>query len=224
MTRISTERLVEDLARDVAPVSPLPRLRMVLLAVFGVWAIAFGAMLLLGSGVTAPADAVPHGDLRFLMIGVGAGIFAVGAMLRALAGAIPGREPAARAGVSLAAIGAAVVALGGVWALAAGLERGNFDLGGSLMCMGHAALLALLPMIGVSIFLARAYARRPQVAAIFAATGTMALGVLAVHLSCHAGGWLHILLGHAFAPFAVGCALAVPIGFVLRTWNRRGVE
>ncbi len=46
MTRISTERLVEDLARDVAPVSPLPKLRSVLLGVLGVWAVAFAAMLM----------------------------------------------------------------------------------------------------------------------------------------------------------------------------------
>ncbi|MBW2289342.1 MAG: hypothetical protein JRG90_16155 [Deltaproteobacteria bacterium] len=224
MTRISTEQFVEDLARDVAPVSPLPRLRTVLLAVLGAWAITFGAMRLLGSGAAAPVGAVPHGDLRFLMIGVGAGIFAVGAMLRALAGAIPGREPEARAGARAAAIGAVAVLLACVWALVGGFERGTLDLGGSLMCMGHAVLLALLPMIGVSLFLVRAYARQPLVAAIFAATGTVALGVLAVHLSCHAGGWFHILLGHAFAPFAVGCVLAVPIAFALRARSRRGVE
>jgi len=222
VSRISTERLVEELARSVAPVSPLPRLRTVLLAVLGLWAIAFGVMRVTGSGASAPAGAVPHGDPRFLMIGVGVGIFAVGAMLRALAGSIPGREPAARAGARMAAIGAAVVALACTWSLVVGLERGALDVGGSLMCMGHAVMLALLPMIGVSLFLARAYARRPQVAAIFAATGTIGLGVLAVHVSCHASGWLHILLGHAFAPFAVGCALAVPIGFALRTRNRRG--
>jgi len=221
VSRTSTERLVEDLARDVAPVSPLPRLRTVLLAVLGVWAIAFGAMRVLGSGASAPAGAVPHGDPRFLMIGVGVGIFAVGAMLRALAGAIPGREPAARAGARVAAIGAAAVALACVWALVGGLAGANLDLSGSLMCMGHAVMLALLPMIGVSLFLALAYARRPQVAAIFAATGTIALGVLAVHLSCRAGGWFHILLGHAFVPYAVGCALAIPIGIVLRERSRR---
>ena len=222
MSRTSTERLVEDLARDVAPVSPMPRLRTVLLAVLGVWAIAFGAMWLLGSGASAPANAVPRGDPRFLMLGVGVGVFSVGAMLRALAGAIPGREPTARAGARVAAIGAAAALLACVWALVGGLERDDLDLGGSLMCMGHAVMLASLPMIGVSLFLARAYVRRPLVAAIFAATGTVALGVLAVHLSCHASDWLHILLGHAFAPFAVGCALAVPIGFVLRTRSRRG--
>jgi hypothetical protein len=224
VSRISTERLVEDLARDVAPVSPLPRLRTVLLAVFGVWALAFGAMRLFGSGIAVPAAAVSHADPRFLMIAVGVGIFAVGAVLRALAGAIPGREPAARAGLRVAAIGAAAVVFGCVWALVAGLERGNLDLGGSLMCMGHAVILAVLPMVGVSLFLVRAYAHQPRLAAIFAATGTIALGVLAVHLSCHASGWLHILLGHAFAPFAVGCVLAVPIGFVLRTRSQSGGE
>lgn len=222
MTRISTERLVEDLARDVAPVSPLPKLRSALLAVLGVWAVAFAAMLLLGSGGAIPEGAVPHGDPRFLTIGIGVGIFAVGAVLRALAGAIPGRETAARAGARVAATGLTLLALGCGWVLVTGLESGDPDLGGSLMCMGHAVMLALLPMVGVSLFLVRAYARQPLLAAVFAATGTIALGALAVHVSCHTGGWLHILLGHAFAPFAVGCVLAIPIGFVLRTRFRRG--
>jgi len=224
VSRISSEQLVEELARGVAPVSPLPRLRTVLLAVLGVWAVAFAAMLLLGSGAAIPDGAVSHGDLRFLAIGIGVGVFAVGAMLRALAGAVPGREAAARAGARVAATGLGLLVLACVWVLVAGLEGGDLDLGGSLMCMGHAVMLALLPMIGMSLFLVRAYARRPLLAAVFAATGAIALGVLAVHVSCHAGGWLHILLGHAFAPFAVGCVLAVPIGFVLRTRNRRGVE
>jgi len=224
VTRISTEQLVEDLARGVAPVSPLPRLRTVLLAVFGVWALAFAAMLLFGSGSAIPDGAVPHADPRFLAIGIGVGIFAVGAMLRALAGAVPGRETAARAGARVAATGLCLLALASVWVLVGGLEGGDLDLGGSLMCMGHAVMLALLPLVGVSLFLVRAYARKPLLAAAFAATGTIGLGALAVHVSCHAGSWLHILLGHAFAPFAVGCALAVPIGFVLRTRNRRGVE
>jgi len=180
---MSTERLVEELARDVAPVSRVPRLRTALLAVFGIWALAFGAMRLLGSGAAAPAGAVSHGDPRYLTIAVGVGILAVGAVLRALAGAIPGREPIARVGTGVAAIGAAALALGCIWALVGGEARGEFDLGGSLLCMVHAVMLALLPMIGVSLFLARAYARRPQLAAIFATTGVV--------LSAAYGLWLY---------------------------------
>lgn len=217
-----TERLVEELARDLAPVSPLPRLRTALVGVLGVWVIAFAAMVLFGSGGSAPAGMVSHADPRFLLMGAGFGVFAVGAMLRALAGAVPGREPTARIGARVSAFGLAAVACAGVWALLGGAAaRGEVDLGGSLVCMSHAVMLGLLPMVGVALFLARAYVREPIVAAVFAATGTIALGVVAVHVSCQTGGWIHVVLGHAFAPFAVGCVLAVPIGLGLRAWARR---
>jgi hypothetical protein len=217
---MSTDRLVEDLARNVSPVAPLPRIRTVLFGVLAVWALAFGAVMWLGSGAVDPDGAVPHGDPRFLLVGLGFGVFAVGATLRALAGAIPGREPTAGAGVRVAAIGAAVIALAFLWVFVGGGSALG-DLGGSMLCMGHAVMLALLPLVAVSLFLARAYVRNPAVAAAFAATGTIGLGALAVHVSCHGGGWLHVLLGHAFAPFAVGCLLAIPLGLALRLWSRR---
>lgn len=218
-----TDRFVRELAQDVAPVSTIPRLRTALVCVLGVWVIAFVAMVLLGSGGAAPEGAISHVDPRFLLMGAGFGVFAVGAMLRALAGAVPGRESTARIGVRVSSVGLAAVAIAGVWALLAGpAARGEVDLGGCLVCMSHAVMLGLLPMIVVGLFLVRAYVREPILAAVFAATGTIALGAVAVHLSCQAGGWLHIVLGHAFAPFAVGCVLAVPIGLGLRAWLQRG--
>lgn len=218
----STEDFVRDLARDVPPAPPVPSLRVAFFAIVVVWTIAFAGMLVFGASTSDPTGGVPRSDPRFLLILVGLGAFAAGATVRALAGAIPGREPTAKAATGVALIGAGLVGVGGVWALVAGRPPGgDMDLGGSLMCMSHAAVLGLLPMLVASAFLARAFARKPLVAALFAATGTIAFGALAVHIVCRVGGTFHILLGHAIGPFVLGCTLAIPIGLAVRYWSRR---
>jgi hypothetical protein len=218
----STEQLVRDLARDVTPVRPIPRLRSVMTGVVAAWAIAVAGLLI----DTAPSldfvRGAAWGDPRFVAVLTGLGLIAVGATLAALAGAVPGRENVASACGGVALLGIALAAGGGLWAVVTvGVSPGEPALASGLACMSRAGVLALIPVGVASLFLARGFAQHPLVSAGFAVTGTVALGGLVVHVGCRVGGALHVLLSHALAPLLLGFALAIPIGLLVRRWGRR---
>jgi hypothetical protein len=191
----STEQLVHELAQDVPPVRPIPCLRRVMAAVVIAWVIAVALMWLLSGLPPDLLRSAPWGDPKFTAVLVGLGCMALGATL---------------------------AAGGGLWALVGTTASpGEMGLTSGLSCMGRACGLALLPVLVASLFLARGFAHRPLLSAGFAVAGSVALGALVVHASCRMGGALHVLLGHALAPLLLGFVLAIPIGLLVRHWNRR---
>ena len=221
MSEPSTEQLIHDLAQDVPSVRRIPALRAVMTAVVAVWVIAVAGMWIFGSPLLDLIRSIPWRDPKFASVLVGLSLIAVGATSAALATAVPGRERVASASGGAALLGVVLALGGGLWAVFGAAPRGAADLSGCLVCMSHAGALALLPGLVASLFLARAYARRPLLGAGFAVAGTVALGALVVHISCRGGGALHMLLGHALAPVFLGFALAVPIGLLVRYWSQR---
>jgi hypothetical protein len=217
----STDQLIHDLVQEVPPVRRIPALRVVMTGVVVVWAIAVALMWIFGVPLPDLVRGIPWGDPKFVSILVGLLFVGVGATLAALAAAVPGRENVARAGGGAALFGIVLAAGGGLWAVFGAAPRGVVDLLGCLACMRRAGALALLPGLVASLFLVRAFARRPLLGAGFAVAGTVALGGFVVHISCRGGGALHILLGHALAPLFLGFALAVPIGLLIRYWSQR---
>lgn len=221
MSERSTEQLIHDLARDVPPVRRIPALRTEMTAVVAVWAIAVAGMWIFGTPLFDFVRSIPWDDANFSSVFAGLSLIAVGATLSALAASVPGREKVASASAGAALLGVVVALGGGLWAVVRSAPRGALDLLGCLECMSHAGALALLPGLVTSFFLVRAFARRPLLGAGFAVAGTVALGGLAVHISCRGAGALHVLVGHALAPVFLGFALAVPVGLLVRTWSRR---
>jgi hypothetical protein len=218
----TTEQLVRDLALDVPPVRPIPRVRSVAAGVLAMWLLAWALTWILGPPSVDFVRDIAWGDPRFVAVFAGLLLLALGATLAALAGAVPGRERFARTSGGAALLGIALAATGGLWAVAgAASPRGALDVAGCLACIGHSGALALLPAAAASLFLARGFAHHPLLGAGFAVAGTVALGSLVVHVSCRVGGALHMLVGHALAPAFLGFALAIPVGLLVRHWSRR---
>jgi hypothetical protein len=223
MHREGTETLLRELARDLAPVRPIARLRTVVVAVVGAWLLVVAVHGLLGGPLPVLDGTISWRDSAFLTVFAGLVLTAAGAVVTALAGAVPGREGAARTGRGLALIGIVLATGGGLWAVVAGGGIGSgLPLASSLRCMSRATALGLLPAAVICAFLARTFDRRPWLGAACAAAGAVSLGALAVHASCTHGGALHVLLGHSFAPFGGALLLALPLGAAVRRWSPDG--
>jgi hypothetical protein len=213
----SSERLVESLAGNLQPVRPLPSLRRMALLVLAVGGVAAaGGVVYLGANpdLVEAARRYP----AFLAIWVGLLVVAVGGVVAALAGAVPGREPEARAAFGVTALGAAIaVGLGGILAFG-GPEAGvpAAPAWASGVCASMAALLALPAAAVVLGFVLRGAPGRPLAALAAAGAGAMALGSFANHMHCVQFDAAHLLMGHALAPLAGVLLLAVPAWLVLR--------
>jgi hypothetical protein len=219
----STEPLLRELAQELQPVRPIPRLRSVAAGVLLIWLLALFADWMFGGPSPRFAEAELWREPAFLLVLAGLLCTAVGATLAALAGAVPGREGEARIGIAVGIGGLALATASGVWAVAgkgAGTELPA--LATSLDCVSRATALGIAPALVACAFLARALVRTPRAGAAAAAVGCAALGAVAVHASCPYGGALHVLLGHSFAPFFAALVLAFPLAALVRRWSRRG--
>lgn len=221
MSERRTESLLNELPRDLEPVKPIPRLRTLVLVALAAFALALAADGLLGHPLPVLADGVAWADPGFLAVLAGLLLTSAGAIVAALAAAVPGREQAARAGSGAAAAGFAVAAVAAVW----GVLQSGGEAGGGLFpgvqCASRASLLGVVPAIVLCAFLALACERRPLLGAGAAAVGALALGAAAVHASCVQGDALHVLLGHWLTPLAVALVLAAPLSLVVRRLSRR---
>ena len=222
MSERPTESLLSELSRDLAPVRPMPRLRTLVLVGLGAFALTLAVDGLLGHPLPLVAAGVAWADAGFLSLLAGLLLTAGGAIVAALAGAVPGRERAAAAGWRVAVAGVAVAASAACWAF---LRSAGADFGGApdmgLECAGRASLLGVVPALVLCVFLARAFEQRPLLGAGAAAVGALALGAAAVHASCANGGVLHVLLGHWLTPFAAALLLAAPLSLVVRRLSGR---
>lgn len=219
-----TEALVEQLARGLAPVRPVPRLRTAVLAGLAVGALA-GAIPVQAKGLRLPLLEVVLREPAFAPVALGLALLAPAALVAGLARAFPGRDVAAVGAWRLALLGLAVALGGGAVALAwqGALATPFWEAAPSgrrdWLCFAQGTLLAL-PAAGLAVWLLRrgtpfagaSGTLRELASPAWVALGAVATGALATHLTCRASGARHVLLAHAAAPLA-GAALLAPLGW-----------
>ena len=213
-----TDALLRELSEDLEPVQPIPRLRTVALLAVALSLVLAGInTLMTGWPFPFSAAGLPFGELSFVATLSGLGLAAAGALAAALAGAVPGRDVAARAGRVMAALGVALAVVGAIcWALWAGRMEPAIPVDSCIGCASHAFMLALPPALVVGVFLGRALARRPLVLAAFAALGAVSLGAGLIHAACTDGGSLHVAVGHVGGPLALTLLLVGPLAWLAR--------
>ncbi|MEZ4290933.1 MAG: NrsF family protein [Myxococcota bacterium] len=213
----ATERLIDGLVADLAPVRPLPRMRSAFAVIVALWAGLLGALAWRQTTLTGGVAAVGWlMDRVYLVAFVALIVAALGGTVSALASGTPGRERlelgglgAACSGLFAGAIVCVVGMLGGpgTAALVAGTREG--------MCLGESALLSLLPAGVILAFLVRGWAMRPWRAAGIALLASGALGASIVHFGC---GFLepgHVLLSHLSVPLVLVVLGLYPLGLLL---------
>ncbi len=198
MTRESTDALIERLGRDLPPVRPIPRLRVVLAAAAG---LALLGALFRFAQVAPRADLTArlHDSASFACVAIALALLALGAALTATAASVPGRERLANAGRGLGALGF-VLSFGALVASDALRLPIAADfrclLGGFVAGAAAAAWLGLFTRWGAA-------SQRARATAAGIAAG-VAAGALAVHASCPANDSMHWFFGHAAAPLLAG--------------------
>ena len=160
---------------------------------------------LLGGALEAP------GRLE-VTIGSSHVVLAAGALLLALASAVPGRRTLERVGLAGTCLGAALVLLFAPVVREATLA----GLGSGAVCALKATLLALVPAAVLLRFVAAAEPFSPSRTLLFGAVGALSLGALPVHLACPIEGSLHWLVGHSLAPLTGGVLLFVALRLFVR--------
>lgn len=215
-----SEDLIRELARDLEPVEPIPRLRFAVAALLVLWA-AVGALALALLGPRPHLFAALTAWQGAGWVFLGLAMAGVGGLLAALALAVPGRQAAARAGLGLAVLGLAVAGgLGGFLLAHAASPGPRAPLAADVHCLAAACLIGLLPALGIVAFAGRAAPFRPRMLAALAAAGAVALGAFVAEAACPYTDPRHVLVAHVLAP-AVGAALlTLPLARILRRFSR----
>jgi hypothetical protein len=220
MSERETRELIRDLAGDLAPVRPLPRVRFVAAAVLLLW-LAIGVV-----GIALKGLAPTFWETLAMPISAG-GIFAgllvagIGGVLAALALAIPGRERLARGALALGGAGLAIAAGVGALLLARSpLAAWRLPAGHDLPCLVTALAIGLVPALALGWFAGRAAPLRPLAIALAAATGAAALGGSVAQATCPADDPMHFMLGHVIVPAVGAFALALPLLIAIRRAER----
>jgi hypothetical protein len=213
----ATEPLLRELAVDLAPVRPIPRLRSAAAAVGGIFCASLAVYWLLGAPFPLAADAPLWSNLGFLAVLAGLSLVAAGALPQALAAAIPGRGSVSTIGRALGWTGGALIAAG---ILASFVVWGGSGVAMPLetnwVCLGRALALGLLTALAGSAYLGRGRAPSAGRAAALAALGAVALSAAVVHAGCAYTYVPHMLLGHALAPFLAALLGALPLALLIQ--------
>jgi len=216
-----TRDLVRELASDLTPVKPLPRLRFVALAVLLAW-LAIAALSIVIKGLaptffTTLAQPLSAGGIfACLLLG------GLGGALGALALAIPGRERLARGGLALCAAGGGLaVAIGLAIALRGEPGAWRLPSAGDLRCLLIALFAGIVPALALAWFGGRAAPFRPLGVALVAAAGAAALGGAVAQATCAGAAPMHLLHGHALAPALGALVLVLPLLVAIRASERR---
>jgi len=214
------QTLIRELARDLEPVQPIPRIRTVMAGVIALWfAVAAIGLTVLGL----------RPDLAEAMIGVrgvaavvaGLGLAGLGGVAAALAMGVPGREVLARAALVLAVFGMVVaVGVGTLLFAMSPVTEARVPWSGDLACLTVAVLVGLLPAVGVVWFAGRALPFRPVIAVLATAAGTVALGAVTAEASCPHSEMRHLLVAHALAPVFGVLLLTLPLLVALKRFAR----
>jgi hypothetical protein len=217
----STEPLLRELAAELTPVRPIPRLRTAGFAVLGIFGASVAVYWLMGAPFLLPPNAQLWSNPGFLAVLAGLSIVAAGALTRGLSAAIPGSGSASRTGRVLVGIGLALIAVGTVASFVVWGGAGiAMPLETSWVCLGRAVALGVLPALVGCAYLGRGDSRSPGVAGGLAVLGAAALGAAIVHAGCGYSYVPHMLLGHVLAPVAAALVGALPLAFLIRAWSR----
>lgn len=216
-----TRELIRDLAADLGPVRPLPRVRFVAAAVLLLW-LAIGVV-----GVAVKGLAPTFLETLAMPVSAG-GIFAgllvagLGGVLAALALAIPGRERLARLAFALGGAGMAIAAGVGFALIARSpLVEWRWPAASDLPCLATALVVGLVPALALGWFAGRAAPFRPLAIALAAAAGAAALGGSVAQATCPAADPMHLMLGHVIVPAVGAFALTLPLLVAIRRSERR---
>ncbi len=220
MSDESATELILELARDLEPVRPLPRLRSVVAGLVGVWL----AVAIVGISLKGLRSDLP--EMLLAPLGPG-GVFAglavagLGGLVAALAMSVPGRERAARAGIVSALAGmAAAAGVGTLLFVQSPIVEMHASAATDLTCLAIACAVAFVPALGVVWFVGRAAPFRPLVLVLAAAAGTAALGAVAAQASCPYSDVRHLMVGHLLAPGVGALLLSLPLLVALRRSSR----
>ena len=210
-SEVETREFVRELARDVSPVERIARLRTAALRVLAVWAgVTIVALSLRGLSASLSDPARMMGGFGAVLAGLS--LVGAGGLVAALATAVPGREPTARAASGVLGFGL-IVALG----LGALLLRGDPsaavppNLRSDLACLVLASVVALLPSLGALIYVVRAAPPRPVPMLWGIGLGCVGLGAFTAQLSCPDPALRHLLVSHALAPAIGSVVFLVPL-------------
>jgi hypothetical protein len=221
----STEDLVQQLVQNLAPVKPIARLRVAASAVVALWLFSVVSMGWVTDWWPRLSDAAFWSSPVTVAVLIGLAVAAAGAIVAAMASAIPGRESLARVGSMSAGVAAVWVVACGLWAVAGG-ERLPIagELAGSVDCVFHALALALPAALAVAYYLSCGALQHRLIGSGIAAAGAAGLGAVAVHASCDLAGGLHLLLGHCLTPILSGLLFALPLAALVGRWSPVSIE
>jgi hypothetical protein len=221
MSLRTAEEQIRELAQDLAPVRPIPPLRVALGAALALGLVALAAHWLLGGPGLRPGGSAVS-SLAYLGTLAGLVLVTVGALAAAFAAAVPGREAAARLGARVATAGVALAAAAGLWGIVSGegLAAGE-RITDCLSCIGRALTLGAAPVLLAFAFIVYAAVRRPGAGTALALAGGVALGAAAVHATCPSDSPMHWLLAHTLAPVVSVLMLTAPLTALLARRTRR---
>ena len=221
MTGRSTEDLVQQLVQNLPPVKPIARLRVAAAGVIALWVAAVVALGWMTGAWPRFGESAYWSNPITVAALFGLTVVAAGAVVAALASAVPGRESLARAG-RISAGTAVVWLIGcGLWAVAGGERESAASLfAGGASCLAHALVLSSPAALAASFYLSRGAPQHRLIASGLAAAGAAGLGAVAVHATCSVGGGFHLLLGHCLTPVIAGLLFALPLAGLIRSWSR----
>jgi hypothetical protein len=215
-----SEALIRELARDLDPVQPIPRIRTVMAGVIALWfaAAAIGFAVL---GLRPDLGEAMIGMRGVAIVFAGLGLAGLGGVVAALAMGVPGREVLARAALALAILGMVIAVGAGTLLFAISpVTDARLLVRGDLACLTVAVLVGLLPAVAVVWFAGRASPFRPVIAVLAAAAGTAALGAITAQGSCPHSEMRHLLVAHALAPAFGVLLLTLPLLVALKRFHR----
>ncbi len=217
MSEVRDDELIRELARDLRPVRPIPRIRTAALGVVVLWlAVAAGVLGALGRELQGLSPAL---GVRIVFGGLLT--CGLGGVLGALALGVPGRERLARIGLALGLGGMAVAAgVGTALFVRSPAGTAHPPLAADLGCLAVACGVGLLTALGVALFGSRAVPHRPLLLALAGAAGAAGLGAVAAQASCPYADFHHLLMGHVLAPAMGVLLLTLPLLVALRRMQR----
>jgi len=210
MTRGPMDALIEELGRDLRPVRPIPRLRVVL---------AIAALLAIVGVIWRFSQVAPRADLASLLgesfpftaIAAGLVLLAPGAALWVAGSNVPGRERVAEIGRAVSLAGGTLALLVAPFSVLLGAHDGarlpsEADVG----CLIGSALVGVVPAVWLVVFTRWAAPSRDSLASGVGVAAGVAAGALAIHASCPASESWHWVFGHALAPL-LAALVAMPL-------------
>jgi hypothetical protein len=214
------EALIRELARDLEPVQPIPRIRTVMAGVIALWfaAAAIGFAVL---GLRPDLGEAMIGVRGVAIVFAGLGLAGLGGVVAALGMGVPGREALARVALALAILGMVIaVGVGTLLFAISPVTDARLFVRGDLACLTVASLVGLFPAVAVVWFAGRALLFRPVIAVLAAAAGTAALGAITAQGSCPHPEMRHLLVAHALAPGFGVLLLTLPLLVALKRFRR----